>query len=135
MSSISQKLRNNQQKNTEIVNETITSPVLEENADLGDQEVVVAGTSSAKFPKIENRVLKALRAPLKEKTTSEIRGLLVESQSKRLKLLKPKTNENVIEQDENTLEGEPREFYTPTRCVRISSTLNDDTNAIRNIVA
>ena len=51
-----------------------------------------------------------------------------------LKILKPEANKNVKEQEKNISENEPREFYTPTRSVRINSTLNDDTNVSRNNV-
>ena len=103
-----------------------------ENVDLGVQGVVVAGPLSAKSPRIENSILEGLRASLKEEIPSEIRDLLAKSQKDLLKLLKPKTKENVREQDEAILEGEPREFYTPTRTVRINSTQNDDMNINRN---
>ena len=56
----------------------------------------------------------------------------MESQKEILKILKPETNKNVREQEENVFQNEPREFYTPTSSVWISSTLNDDTNISRN---
>ena len=115
MSPRSQTRRNLQQESTENVSGNITSPVLVENVNLGDQDFVVAGPSSAKSPRIENSVLEGLRASLNAKITSEIRGLLTESQREQLKLLKPITNEKAREQDKNTIESEPREFYTPTR--------------------
>ena len=71
---------------------------------------MIVGPASAKFPRIESSALESLRASLKEELTSEIRGLLAESQKELLKLLRPKTNENIDDQDENTLEGEPRDF-------------------------
>ena len=132
MSTRNQKGRNIQQESTKNVSETITSPVLVENVDLCDQDFAIAGPSSAKSPRIENTVLEGLRSSSKEEITSEIRGLLAESQREQLKLLKLKTNESAGEQDENILENDTREFYSPTRCVRISSTLNDDTNGSRN---
>ena len=52
-----------------------------------------------------------------------------------LKILKPEANKNVKEQEENISEFEPREVYTPTRSVRINSTLNDVTNKSRNMVS
>ena len=56
------------------------------------------------------------------------------SQRGLLKLLKPKTSEIVREQDEDVLESEPRQFCTPTISVKISSTLNDDTNISHNSI-
>ena len=103
MSTRSQKRRNVQQESTENVSEIITCPVSLENVDLDDQDVAVAGPSSAKPPRTENSVLEGLRASLKEDITSEIRGLLAGSQGELLKLLKPKTNESIREQDENVL--------------------------------
>ena len=41
-----------------------------------------------------------------------------------MKLLKPETRENIRENVEEGLENETRNFYTPTRSVRISSTQN-----------
>ena len=116
MSTRSQKRRNFQQESAENVSETgnvsetITFPVLVENVDLGDQGVAIAGPSSAKYPRIKNSVLEGLRASLKEEMHSKIRGLLAESQRGLFELLEPKTGEIVREQDENTSEGEPREF-------------------------
>ena len=42
-----------------------------------------------------------------------------------MKLLRPETRENIRENVEEGLENETRNFYTPTRSVRISSTQND----------
>ena len=132
MSTRSQKRRNNQQESSENVNETVSSPILVENVESSDQDESVAGPSSAKSPRIENSVLEGLRTSLKEEITSEIKGLLRESQKELLKLLKSKTTESIREQEDNSLGNAPREFYTPTRSVRINSTLNDDTNINRN---
>ena len=98
------------QESTENVNETIIPSVLVENIDLRDQDVIVAEQSSAKSIRLEKSVLEVLKASLKKKTTSEIRGLLAEFQKELLKLLKPKTNENIREQNENALESESRDF-------------------------
>ena len=54
MSSRSQTRRNVQQESAENVSKTITSPVLVENVDLVEQDVVVAEPSSAKSARIEN---------------------------------------------------------------------------------
>ena len=70
----------------------------------------------AKLPRIENRVLESLRTSLKEEITSEMKGLLIESQKELLKLLKPKTGEDVREEKENAKE-DSRSFYTPTSAV------------------
>ena len=132
MSTRSQKRRNSQQESSETVNETASSPILVENVGSSDKDVQIAGPSSAKSPRIEKSVLEGLRASLNEVITSEIKSLLAESQKELLKLLKSKPNESIREQEDNTLENEPREFYTPTRSVRISSTLNNDANISRN---
>ena len=79
---------------------------------------MIAGPSSAKSPRIENSILESFRASLKDETTSEIMNLLAESQKEMLKLLGPKTSQNVREEDGS----ETRNFYTPTRSVRINST-------------
>ena len=42
-----------------------------------------------------------------------------------MKLLRPETRENIRENVEEGLENETRNFYTPTRSVRISSSQND----------
>ena len=81
---------------------------------------------------MESCVLESLRASLKEEKTSEIKDLLLESQRAMLKLLKPKSGEDMREEDEKTLEDETRNFYTTTRSVRISSTQNNDPCTIRN---
>ena len=105
-----------------------------ENVDLGGQDVAIAGPSSAKSPRIANGVLEGLRASLKEEISAEIKGFLPDFERELLKLLKPKTSEIVMKLVKNTLEGERRAFYIPTESVRISSTLNDNTNASRNMV-
>ena len=79
-----------------------------------------------------NNFLEGLRASLKEEKTSEIKNLLIESQKEMLKLLKPKTGENVRENVEEEPENETRGFYTPTKFVRINSTQNDDPSTTRN---
>ena len=50
-----------------------------------------------------------------------------------MKLLRPETRENIRENVEEGLENETRNFYTPTRSVRISST-QDDPDISRNMV-
>ena len=127
----SQKRKNNPRDNSGNVSEILTS-VLQENTSPSEQDVLIAGPSSAKSPRIEGSILEELRSSLKEEITSEIKSLLVESQKDFLKLLKSEQNEPGREQIENPLENEPREFYTPTRSVRINSTSNDDMNVSRN---
>ena len=73
------------------------------------------GPSRPKSHRIENSLLESLRASLKEEITSEIRSLLIESQKEMLKLLKPKTGENMRENTEEETENETRSFYTPTK--------------------
>ena len=131
MSARNQKRRNNYHGSTENGSESIVSPVLEQNVDLGEPDVVVAGPSSAKSPRIASSTLESLRASLKEKITSEIKGLLVESQKEALRLLKPKTRENENDEIGRTSESEQRNVCTPTRSVRINSILNNDPDLSR----
>ena len=127
----SQKRRNNLQDSSESNIETATSPVLVGYVETNDQDFSIAGPS-AKSPRVENSTLERLSTSLKEEITSEIRNLLGESQKEILKLLKIKPNEQIREQEENTLGIEPKKFYTPTRSFRISSTLNDDASVSYN---
>ena len=131
----SQKRRNNSQDNPENVSEVIIPTSVQVNTDLNEQDILIAGPSSAKSPRIENSALEELRASLKDEITSEIKGLLAESHKDLLKLLKHKSNESIRSQDENHPENESREFHTPTRSVRINSTSNDDATASRNSIA
>ena len=128
----SQKRRNELQESTEKVSEGLFSPVVVENSWFLDQDVSVAASSSAKFPKIEKSALGNLRDSLREEITSEIKTFLLESQKEMMKLLKPKTGENVREEDESDPENETRSFYTPTKSVRINSTQNNDPCTSRN---
>ena len=91
----SQKRRNNQQEVVENVSEGFVSPVLVENSCPLDQDVVVAGPSKPKSPRVENSVLESLRVSLKEEITSEIKSLPMESQREMLKLLRSETEANV----------------------------------------
>ena len=84
MSTRSRKRKNNYQEEIEIVGESLVSPVLVENVDLGKQDVMIVGPSSAKTPRDESSVSESLRATLKEEITSEIKGLLIETQRKRV---------------------------------------------------
>ena len=131
MSTRSQMRRNNFQENAKRVNETVVCPIPVENRDLGEPGVVVAGPSRAKSPRIENSAFESLRASLKEEITSAIKSLLSESQKALLILLKPKTGENVCEENEVHLEDEPRRFYTPTKTVRIRNVQNNNPNQSR----
>ena len=90
------------------------SPVLVGDDTQVDQDVMVAGPSSAKNPRIESNILENLRASLKDEITSEVKTLLIEAQKELLKLLEPKTNENIREEPEDELENETRSFYTST---------------------
>ena len=58
MSTRSQERRNNQQENFENVSENLAAPVLVRNEVINDQDVIVAGPSRGKSPRIENSVLK-----------------------------------------------------------------------------
>ena len=84
MSTGVQKGRNNQRESTKNVSAIIFPPGLCESIDFCDQEVMIAGPSRPKSPRIDNSDLKSLRA-------SEKKGLLIESQRELLNMLKPKT--------------------------------------------
>ena len=101
MSTRSQKRRNNQQENSENVSEIVSSLILVENVESSHQDALVAERSLAKSLRIESRVL--------EEIASEIKGLLVESQREFLKLLKSISNESTREQEDNSLESEPKD--------------------------
>ena len=120
----SQKRRNEQQGDKD-VSEGFISPIAVENPCSSNQDVVMSGPSRPKSPRIENSLLESLRASLKDEITSEIKTLLAESQREMLKLLKPETRGNIRENTEEEVEEETRNFYTPTKSVRISSTQND----------
>ena len=120
----SQKRRNEQQGDKD-VSEGFISPIVVENPCSLNQDDEVAGPSKPKCPRIENSLLESLRASLKEEITSEIENLLIESQKEMLKLLKPETRRTIRENTEEEVEEETRNFYTPTKSVRISSTQND----------
>ena len=129
----SQKRRNDQQSTNENVSEGLISPIVVGNPCYLNQDDEVAGPSNSKFPRIENSLLESLRASLKEEITSEIKNLLVESQKEMLKLLKPETRRIIRENTEEAVEEETRNFYTPTKSVRISSTQNDSLTCRNNI--
>ena len=121
----SQKRRNDQQSTSENVSEGLISLIVVGNPCSLNHDDKVAGPSGPKSLRVENSLLESLRASLKEEITSEIRNLLVESQREMLKLLKPETRGNIRENTEEEVEEETRNFYTPTKSVRISSTQND----------
>ena len=120
----SQKRRNEQQSDRD-VSEGFVSPIVVENPCCSNQDVGVSGPSRPKSPRIENSFLESLRASLREEITSEIKTLLAESQREMLKLLKPETRGSIRENTEEGVEEETRNFHTPTKSVRISSTQND----------
>ena len=121
----SQKRRNDQLSTSENVSEVLISPIVVGNPCPLNQDDEVAGPSKPKSPRIENSLLESLRASLKEEITSEIKNLLIESQKEMLKLLKPETRRTIRDNTEEEVEEETRNFYTPTKSVRISSTQND----------
>ena len=125
----SQKRRNDQQNSGENVSEGLISPIVVENPCSLNQDNEVAGPSRPKSPRVESSLLESLRISLKEEITSEIKNLLAESQREMLKHLKPETRGNTEEE----VEEETRNFYTPTKSVRISSTQNDPSIS-RNMV-
>ena len=118
----SEKRRNDQQGSDRNVSEGFVSPIVTENPCSPNQDVEVAGPCRSKSPRIENSLLESLRASLKEEITSEIKDLLIESQKEMLELLKPKTRENIRNNFDEETENETRNFYTPTKSVRINST-------------
>ena len=124
----SQKRKNNQQEVVENVSEGFVSPVLVENSCPLDQDVVVAGPSKPKSPRVKNSVLESLRVSLKEEITSEIKSLLMESQREMLKLLRSETTENARNSTIDETENETRSFHTPTKTVRINFSSNDDSD-------
>ena len=110
----------------------MVSPVLVENECSVEQDVLIAGPSRAKSPRVENISLENLKASLKKEITSEIKNLLAESQRELLKLLKAKVGGCVNKEEETSLESETRSFYTPTKSIMIKSTQNNDTNLCPN---
>ena len=127
----SPKRKNDQQEGDRNVSEGFVSPIVMGNPWSSNQDVEVAGPSRPKSPRIENSLLENLRASLKEEITSEIKNLLIESQKEILELLKPKTREDIRDNFDEETENETRNFYTPTKSVRINSTQNDP-NISRN---
>ena len=119
-------MTNNLQKSSENVSEGLISPVVVENSEFLNQDVLAIVPSSAISPRIENSVFDRLPASLREEITSEIKDLLIEFQKEMMKPLKPKTGESVRDEDENDLETETRSFYPPTKSVRINSNHNND---------
>ena len=79
----------------ESVRESLTSPVVVGSEVQANQDILIAGTSNNKSPRIENSTLESLRASLKDKITSRNKGLLVESQKEMLKLPRPKQMETL----------------------------------------
>ena len=134
MSTTRSQKRNNQQEVVENVSEGFVSPVIAENSCPLDQEVGVAGPSRPKSQIIEGSLLEVLGASLKEEITSEIKNLPVESQKEILRLLRPETRGNVRESAEEETDNETRNFYTPTKLVRINSTQNNDPCSTRNSI-
>ena len=76
----SQKRRIAQQESTENVSESLISPVLARDEIQTDQNILVAGPSCVKSPRVKNSALESLRASLKDEITSENKTLLVGSQ-------------------------------------------------------
>ena len=106
-----EKRRNVPQESNENERESMVSPIVVENESPVDQDVLVAGPSRARSPRVEHGSLESLRVTLKEKITSEIKNLLADSQKELLIMLKPKTGEGSDEGGEIPLENERRSFY------------------------
>ena len=70
-----EKNKSPDQESTENVIEIIVSPVSGGGVASSEQDVLVAGPSKAKSPRIDGSLLEDLRASLKEEITSEIKGL------------------------------------------------------------
>ena len=100
--------------------------------DQGEPDFMIAGPSRPKSPRIENSALESLRASLREKITSEIKELPMESQRELVRMLKPKTKARENEENEQALQSESRNFYTPTTSVKINSTQISDPDISRN---
>ena len=128
----SQKRRNTQRDAEDNVNEGFVSPINVDNSRSSNQETDVSGPSRPKSPRVENSLLESLRVSLKEAITSEIKNLLLESQKEMLKLLSSEKGENVRDNTVEETESETRNFYTPTKIVRINSTQNNDPCSSRN---
>ena len=116
MSTKNQKRRNNHLERTETVNETVVTPNLVENLDLGEHDVMLAGPFKAKSPIVEKTVVESLSNALKEEISSEI---------------KPKTGENENEENELVSAGQSRTFYPSAKSVKNKSFQNNDTNLSR----
>ena len=116
----SQKRKNIQQENTKSISEGLVSLIVVGNSCFSDQDVSVARPSRPKSTRVENSFLECLRASLKEEITSEIRSLLIESQKEMVKLLKPKTGENMRENTDDETKNETRSFHTLTKSFRIN---------------
>ena len=130
MSTRSQKRRNFPQESSQIVSESMVTPIVVENESSADQDVLAAGPSRAKYPRVENSSLGSLRASLKEEITSEFKTLLAEFRRELLKLLKPKPGECVIEEVEASLKNE--EVFTTLINRSEYITQNNDPGTSRN---
>ena len=128
----SQKRRKAQREAEDNVSEGFISPINVEGPRSSNMDTDVAGPSRPKSPRIEGSFLESLRASLKEEITSEIKNLLLESQKEMLKLLRSETGEIVRDITLEETGNETRNFYTPTKIVRINSTQNNDLDACRN---
>ena len=128
----SQKRRKAQREAEDNVSEGFISPINVEGPRSSNRDTDVAGPSRPKSPRIEGSFLESLRASLKEEITSEIKNLLLESQKEMLKLLRSETGEIVRDITVEETGNETRNFYTPTKIVRINSTQNNDLDACRN---
>ena len=122
----SQKRNDTQREAEDNVCEGFISPINVENSHSLNQDTDVAGPSRPKSSREENSILESFRASLKEEITSEIKNLLLESQKEMMKLLRPGTGENVRDSTVEETENETRNFYTPTKIVRINSTQNNN---------
>ena len=129
----SQKRRKTRRELEDNVSEGFISPINVDNSRSLNQETDVPGPSKPKSP-IENSLLESLRVSIEEEITSEIKNLLLESQKEMLKLLRSETGENVRNNSVEETESETRNFYTPTKIVRIKSTQNNDPCSGRNMV-
>ena len=96
-----------------------------ESVDLGVAVPLVAGSARANSPKIEPGTFESSRDSLREEITSEIKGLLMETEREFLRTVGPKTKPNENEENEQDIESKSRNFDTLTTSVTISSTQNN----------
>ena len=94
----------------EVVDPNLISPGSVENVDPNERNVLIAGPSRPKSPRVEGNLLEKFRASLKEEINSEIKTLIIEFQKELMKLLKHESEENSNKNVEISQGNETREF-------------------------